>query len=102
MKLYHATTTSNLESIKAEGLDPNRSLGKEAVIWLHTQSRRDWAILHIINRHKCQVDDVAIFEVDVPRSKLRRRWRDIWTTSETLTDFQAITNAIEFTKSPIA
>ena len=52
MKLYHATPKRNLDRIQATGLDPNRSTGKEAVVWLHTQSRREWAILHVLQRHK--------------------------------------------------
>ena len=100
MKLYHATRKSNLESIRAEGLDPNRSTGKEAVVWLHTASRRDWAILHIINRHKCEVSDTIVIEVSVPRSKLRRRWRGIWVTPITIKEFGRIRNASEFANSP--
>ena len=102
MKLYHATLKSNLESIKATGLDPNRSKGKESLIWLHTASRREWAILHTQTRHQCEVSEVAIIAVDVPRPKLRRRWRGLWTTPESLTEFQSITNATEFSKSPVA
>ena len=36
MKLYHATPIENLENIKATGLDPDRSKGKESLVWLHT------------------------------------------------------------------
>lgn len=96
MKLYHATLKSNLESIRTEGLDPNRSKGKEVVVWLHTASRRDWAILHIIQRHKCEVSDVIVIEVSVPRPKLRRRWRGLWSTALTLTEFGRIRNASEY------
>ena len=102
MRLYHATTKANLESIRTEGLDPNRAKGKESLVWLHTASRREWAILHTQTRHKCEVSEVAIIAVDVPRSQLRRRWRGLWTTPETLTDFASITNAAEFGKSPVA
>lgn len=101
MKLYHATPKANLESIQIEGLDPTRSKGKEALVWLHTKSRRDWAVLHTINRHKCEVSDVIVIEVEIPRLKLRRRWRGIWTTPETITEFGRITNASEFANSPI-
>ena len=101
MKLYHATPKTNLESLQNEGLDPNRSQGKEVLVWLHTASRRDWAILHTINRHNCEVSDVIVIEVEIPRLKLRRRWRGIWTTPETITEFQSITNAIDFSNSPI-
>ena len=99
MKLYHATPKTNLESIQSEGLDPNRSTGKEAVVWLHTQSRRDWAILHTATKHKCEVSDVIVIEVEIPRSKLRRRWRGIWVTPETITEFGRIHNASEFANS---
>ena len=102
MKLYHATPKSNLASIRANGLDPNRSRGAKSEVWLHTRSRREWAILHTTARHKCEVSDVVILEVNVPRTKLRRRWRGLWTTPETLTDFQSITNAAEFAKSLVA
>ena len=101
MKLYHATPKANLESIRTNGLDPNRSTGKEAVVWLHTRSRRDWAILHVSNKHKCEVSDVIVIEVSVPRSKLRRRWRGLWTTPEPITEFVSITDAHEFAKSPM-
>ena len=101
MRLYHATPTRNLDCIKATGLDPDRSTGKEAVVWLHTRTRRDWAILHTIQRHKCDVSEVVIIAIDVPRSRLRRRWRGLWTTAETLTEFASITNAREFSKSPV-
>ena len=102
MRLYHATPKRNIESIQANGLDPNRSLGAKNEVWLHTASRREWAILHVSNKHECDVNDVSVITVDVPRSALRRRWRGIWTTAETLTDFQGITNASAFSKSPVA
>ena len=101
MRLYHATLKSKLASILPEGLDPNRSQGKENVVWLHTASRREWAILHIQARYKCKVSEVVIIEVNVPRSKLRRRWRGIWTTPETLTYFHSIVNASELSKSHV-
>ena len=102
MKLYHATPKANLQSIKANGLDPNHSRGKEKVIWLHTASRREWAILHTARKKRVGFDEIVIIAVDVPRMKLKRRWRGLWTTPETLTEFQSITNATEFTESPIA
>ena len=102
MKLYHATPIENLENIKATGLDPARSKGKESLVWLHTQSRREWAILHTARKHQVSFEEVAIIAVEIPRLKIRRRWRGLWTTPETLTDFESITNAIEFSKSPIA
>lgn len=101
MRLYHATPKRNLDSIRSTGLDPNRSCGAKNEVWLHTASRREWAILHVVQRQNCDVNEVVIIAVDVPRSKLRRRWRGIWTTPQTLTEFAGICNADEFTKSLI-
>ena len=102
MRLYHATPKRNIDSIKAVGLDPNRSRGAKKEVWLHTASRREWAILHTVARHKCEVSEIVIIAVDVPRSKLRRRWRGLWTTTDAITEFVSITDAREFTKSPLA
>lgn len=102
MKLYHATLKSNMESIQREGLDPTRATGKEQVIWLHTRSRTEWAILHLLKRYKCSIDEVVIIAVNVPRGKLRRRWRGLWSTSEPIKAFVSITEAEVFAQSPIA
>ena len=69
---------------------------------LHTAGRREWAILHTTQRHKCEVSEVVIITVNVPRSKLRRRWRGLWTTAETLQTFADFTDATEFAETPIA
>ena len=114
MRLYHTTPRSNLENIQRDGLDPTRSRGKwrvslgfsqrnvtfcepkprksrhfpkgaEMVIWLHTPSRTHWAILHTAKRHHCNIDDIIIIEVNIPRAKIRRRWRGLWTTDLKIT-----------------
>ena len=51
MILFHATPKRNLDSIRKHGLDPKRATGKVKGVWLHTESRKPWAILHIIKRH---------------------------------------------------
>ena len=95
VKLYHATPRRNLDSIRTTGLDPNRSQGTCKEIWLHTRSRTPWEILHTINRHKCDISEIVIIQCHVPRGHLRRKWRGIWTTAGTITEFQSITNASE-------
>ena len=99
MILYHATPTKYLQSIQAEGLQPRKSTGKRKAVWLHTSSKREWAILHTQRRH--DTDDVVVLEVKVPRSKLTRRWRGLWSCAMPITEFEAITRASEFAKSPI-
>ena len=102
MKLYHATLKSNLDSITEKGINPEFSKGAEKVIWLHTAGRTEWAILHTLKRHRCSIDAVVILTVNVPRSQLRRRWRGLWTTTETLKAFVSITEAEAFAETPIA
>ena len=100
MRLYHATLKSNLDSINRLGISAGFSRGKEAVVWLHTKSRREWAVMHTMKRHNVTISEVVILAVDVPRQQLRRRWRGLWTTPETLTDFQSITDAATLAASP--
>ena len=102
MKLYHATLKANLDSIRVKGINTEFSKGTEAVIWLHTAGRRAWAILHTQKRHQCSVNDIVILTLHIPRSKLRRRWRGLWTTTETLNGTSlSITEAEAFAASPI-
>ena len=102
MLLYHATPRKNLFSISQNGLDPKFAKGKSPVIWLHTHSRRHWAILHTMHRHQCSIDEVVIITVKIPKSRLRRRRRGLWITMERLTTLGNITDATEFTETPIA
>ena len=97
--LYHATPKANLDSIHQHGINPAFSTGKEKVIWYHTKSRRHWAILHTAKRHNCTLDDIAVITVEIPRSKLTRRRRGLWTTTETITPIM-ITDAAELAASP--
>ena len=76
MTLYHATPQKHLNAIEAEGLDPMKSAGKRKEVWLHTKSKREWAVLHTQQRH--QTHDVVIIEVEVSRRHLTRRWRGLW------------------------
>ena len=101
MILYHATHKSNLESIREHGINPDFSQCKEKVIYLHTKSRREWAILHIFRRHKISrvnLCDVVVLTVDIPRRRLKRRRRGLWTTDQPITNIIEITNATEFSK----
>ena len=101
MRLFHTTPRSNLENIQRDGLDPTRSEGAEMVIWLHTRSRSHWAILHTAKRHNCHVDEIVVIAVNIPRAKIRRRWRGLWTTSERITNLLEITDGALFSESPI-
>ena len=102
MSFYHATLKRNVDSIQKHGLSPNFALNqKNPRVWLHTKSKREWATLHVMKKHKVDMSQVVILEVHVTRSKRKRRWRGIWTTTHILTEFQSITDASELGASPI-
>ena len=101
MILYHATLKSNLESIRENGLDPDRATGKEKLVWLHTKSRREWAVLHTANRYNVSIDEIVIIQVNVPRSQLRRRWRGLWSTPNPITKLDAVCTASILAETPI-
>lgn len=101
MILYHATLKRKLDSIQKHGLNPDFSKGAEKVIWLHTRSRTHWAIAHVQKRHKVNLSDVVIITVNIPRSRLKRRWRGLWTTDTAVTAFVSITEADTYAASPL-
>lgn len=91
MILYHATPAVNLESIQRHGLLPGKAQGGIKGVWLHTASRRAWAILHTIKRHSLKAfDDVVLLKVKVQRSNLTRRKFGIWTTDKVVTHFEIV------------
>ena len=77
MRLRHCTPMVNLASIKRRGIDPAFSQSKLEVVWLHTLSRTEWALLHTQQRHETQ--DVIVIDVHVPRRWLTRRRYGLWT-----------------------
>ena len=101
MILYHATPRRNLDSIRKHGLQPQRATGRIKGIWLHTQSKTPWAILHTIKRHRLNsFDDVVILKCKIPRNRLTRRWRGLWTCDSVITDFDVV-DAATAAASPI-
>lgn len=84
MKLYHATTRQALASIQAEGLrvakaDPNAKLKG---CWLATASNRPWGVLHTQRKHRAQLEDVVVIEINIPRSRLTRFRMGLWYTTQ--------------------
>lgn len=100
MILYHATPRRNLDSIRENGINPEFSQGKRKAVYLHTASRSAWAILHTLQRHRLQFfDDVSILQVNIPRGRLTRRHRGIWTTDTIIREFTEI-DAADIAASP--
>jgi hypothetical protein len=79
MKLRHATLARNLSSILRSGLLPRKSLGRLPVVWLHTPGKTGWTVLHTVKRHGGRIENVIVFEVNVPASWLRHSpRRGLW------------------------
>jgi hypothetical protein len=78
--LYHATTTSNIDSILLSGLLTRfaRKGAKIQGVWLHAPSKSAWALLHTQGRHSASLEHVLVLEVNVPRSWLKRFQRGLW------------------------
>lgn len=82
MRLRHATTLDRLESIKANGflVSMADSSAKIKGCWFHTKSASPWAVLHTIRKHKADLADVVVIEVEVSRSQLTRFRTGLWYT----------------------
>lgn len=84
MRLYHATTQQNLESIREHGLLVTKAdaTAKIKGVWLASASNRTWGTLHTIRKHKAQLDDVVVIEVKIPRTRLTRFRKGLWFTTQ--------------------
>jgi hypothetical protein len=78
MKLRHATLVKNLPGILRAGLLCSKSQGKRPVVWVVAPANTLWAAVHVVRRHGGRIEQVAILEIDVPRSWLRRSKRGLW------------------------
>ena len=84
MKLYHATTRQNLDSILRDGLRVAKAdpAAKIKGCWMATASNRPWGVLHTIQKHKAQLADVVVIEVTIPRNRLNRFRTGLWFTTQ--------------------
>jgi hypothetical protein len=80
--LRHATPAHNLNSIFRHGLLTAKSRGARKAVWLHSPALSAWAAIHTAKRHHVGIDGVAIIEVEVPRSALRRSRKGLWYTTQ--------------------
>lgn len=80
MILFHATTRDRLPSIREHGLLCCMSQGAREVVWLHTRTRQEWAILHTVRRHGGRVEDVVVLPVGPIHYNVRRFRRCLWTS----------------------
>lgn len=71
MTVFHVTPNRNRASIACRGLLTRKSKGKRPAVWLVTADRVEWAILHVSRRHKVEVDDVLVIEVDASELPLK-------------------------------
>ncbi len=78
MLIRHATFNVNLPSINSRGLLTSKATGRLKAVWFHASSKTPRACLHIVQRHGGIVQDVAVLEVEIPRSWLKRNRRGLW------------------------
>ena len=89
MRLIHVTAKHNLDSIKANGLDPKFATMKRRAVWGVSPSNEAWAVAHTLGKPRAaglSIHDHVTIEVDVPRSWLRRHKRGIWYCLKTITE----------------
>lgn len=65
MKVQHATHRDNVDSIRENGLLAALATGRMQAVWLHSRESTHWAILHVAERHKWDIEDVVIFDVEI-------------------------------------
>lgn len=74
--LYHVTPHKNITPIMHEGLLPEKSQGKRALVWLVTPDAIPWALAHCSLRHNCKTSDLSILRVNLTEDKITRtRWK---------------------------
>ena len=81
-------TQGTLESIHEKGINPSFS---KVVLRHHLYipvAETEWAKLHTAKRYSVPIAEIVIIAVEIPRSRLTRRWRGIWTTTETISEIQ--------------
>ena len=103
MLLRHATVLRNLPGIQRAGLLCSKSRGRLPVVWLHSPGATPWSILHTCRRHKCQVQEVVIIELAVPRKWLRRARKKLWACTRDIPPdrFRRLVLFQELASSPI-
>ena len=78
MLLRHATPARNVASILRHGLLCAKSQGRRKVVWLHAPAKSWWALIHTVERHGGRVEHVAVLEVELLRSWLRKSRKGLW------------------------
>lgn len=75
MKVYHVTRKANKASILKRGIDPVHSTGRQMLSWFVSFDKMQWAILHVMRRHFVHLEDVIVFQVEVPDGWVRKTGR---------------------------
>jgi hypothetical protein len=83
MVLFHITHRRNMASIDRLGLLPERATGRELAVWLVTKSCIIWALMHTaLKKGRGPLPQLVVYEVELPRSKVRRFSRGLYRTFE--------------------
>ena len=76
MTLFHVTPARSVPGIKRRGLLTAKATGTLPAVWLVTPGSIGWAQEHVRVEHRA--GRVAVLTLDVPRSRLRRKWKGVW------------------------
>jgi hypothetical protein len=82
--LFHCTPARNLPSIWRNGLQPALAKGKLKVVWACERRKRTWALAHVAERHSTPVRQLAVLEIHIPKSDVRRNRDGVWTCARVI------------------
>ena len=76
----HATTWSNYVTIAVDGIQVGASNGPSdrKAIWLHRPEKTPWAILHTMQRHAVDLDNIVVLELHLERDAVKRHGGGLW------------------------
>lgn len=78
MKKYHITAAVNIPLIFRDGLLTRFSKGKRKAVWCVSASMVPWACMHTLAKIGGTVESLAVLEIDVPRSWMRKHGKGLW------------------------
>lgn len=101
--VYHVSQSRALDSILTRGLDPNYSTGGYRSVWCAGRNAVCWAILHVAQTRRWQIDDMILFRLSVPFDWLVRTNRPhVWrflpehvVPKSCITSYDSVTDWVE-------
>lgn len=81
MLLFHVSPSVNRESIRRRGLLRMMARGRSLSVWACTQTRIEWAIRHVMGRHREAARGVDVWVISIDRDRAKKTGRrGVWRT----------------------